>query len=94
MQGYFYQVKDGKLVNLIEKVESQVIVKVINGVFVSEMVVYLVKGQVKVYIMVFIDIICLYCQKLYVEVLDLIEQGIEVCYMVFLCQGLQLVGDK
>ena len=39
MQGYLYQVKDGKPVNLTEKAESQAIAKAINGVPASEMVV-------------------------------------------------------
>ena len=87
MQGYLYQVKDGKPVNLTEKAESQAIAKAINGVPASEMVVYPAKGQAKAHITVFTDTTCPYCQKLHAEVPDLTEQGIEVRYMAFPRQG-------
>ena len=94
MQGYLYQVKDGKPVNLTEKAESQAIAKAINGVPASEMVVYPAKGQAKAHITVFTDTTCPYCQKLQAEVPDLTEQGIEVRYMAFPRQGPQSAGDK
>lgn len=94
MQGYLYQVKDGKPVNLTEKAESQAIAKAINGVPASEMVVYPAKGQAKAHITVFTDTTCPYCQKLHAEVPDLTEQGIEVRYMAFPRQGPQSAGDK
>ena len=94
MQGYLYQVKDGKPVNLTEKAESQAIAKAINGVPASEMVVYPAKGRAKAHITVFTDTTRPYRQKLHAEVPDLTEQGIEVRYMAFPRQGPQSAGDK
>lgn len=51
------------------------------------MIVYKVKNE-KYLIIVFIDIICGYCCKLYCELDDFLEVGIIVKYLVFLRGGL------
>ncbi|MCP6133486.1 hypothetical protein NL393_30360, partial [Klebsiella pneumoniae] len=40
MQGYLFQIQDGKPVNLTEKTERQGVAKLINGIPAAEMVVY------------------------------------------------------
>ena len=94
MQGYLFQVKDGKPVNLTEKVERQAVAQTINAVPASQMVVFPAVGETKSHITVFTDTTCPYCQKLHGEVAQLNRMGIEVRYMAFPRQGLESPGDK
>jgi thiol:disulfide interchange protein DsbC len=94
MQGYLFQIKDGKPVNLTEKIERQAVAKSIAAVPTSDMVVYPAIGETKSHITVFTDTTCPYCQKLHDEVPALNKAGIEVRYMAFPRQGLQSPGDQ
>lgn len=87
LQGYLYQVKDGKAVNLTEREESRGVAKMLNAIPASEMVVFPAK-QPKTHITVFTDTDCGYCQKLHSEVPELNRLGVEVRYMAFPRQGL------
>ncbi len=88
MQGYLFQIQDGKPVNLTEKTERLGIAKLINGIPAAEMVVYPAKGETKSHITVFTDTTCPYCHKLHAEVPELNRRGIEVRYVAFPRQGL------
>ncbi|RWU25293.1 bifunctional protein-disulfide isomerase/oxidoreductase DsbC [Pseudomonas alkylphenolica] len=94
MQGYLYQIQDGKPVNLTEKTERQAIAKSINAIPAAEMVVYPAKGETKSHITVFTDTTCPYCHKLHAEVPELNRRGIEVRYVAFPRQGLGSPGDE
>ena len=94
VQGYLFQLKDGKPVNLTEKTERQGIAKLINGIPAAEMVVYPAKGETKSHITVFTDTTCPYCHKLHAEVPELNRRGIEVRYVAFPRQGLGSSGDQ
>ncbi|MBJ9976073.1 DsbC family protein [Pseudomonas sp. S75] len=94
MQGYLYQLKDGKPVNLTEKTERQGIAKLINGIPKAEMVIYPAKGETRSHITVFTDTTCPYCHKLHAEVPELNKRGIEVRYVAFPRQGLGSPGDE
>ena len=94
MQGYLFQIQDGKPVNLTEKTERQGIAKLINGIPAAEMVVYPAKGETKSHITVFTDTTCPYCHKLHEEVPELNKMGIEVRYVAFPRQGLGSAGDQ
>ena len=86
MQGYLYQLKGGKPLNLTEKAESQAVAKTINGIPTSEMVIFAPK-EPKTHITVFTDTDCGYCQKLHSEVPELNRLGVEVRYVAFPRQG-------
>jgi thiol:disulfide interchange protein DsbC len=90
MQGYLFQIQDGKPVNLTEKTERQGIAKLINGIPAAEMVVYPAKGETKSHITVFTDTTCPY-SPLHAEV-PLNRRGIEVRYVAFPRQGLGFAG--
>ncbi|WP_213875086.1 bifunctional protein-disulfide isomerase/oxidoreductase DsbC [Pseudomonas sp. dw_358] len=94
MQGYLFQIKDGKPVNLTEKVERQSVAQTINGVPAAQMVIFPAVGETKSHITVFTDTTCPYCQKLHGEVAELNRMGIEVRYLAFPRQGLDSPGDK
>ena len=94
MQGYLFQIQDGKPVNLTEKTERQAISKTINAIPASEMVVYPAVGETKSHITVFTDTTCPYCHKLHAEVPELNKRGIEVRYVAFPRQGLGSPGDE
>jgi protein-disulfide isomerase len=94
VQGYLFQLKDGKPVNLTEKTERLGISKLINGIPVAETVVYPAKGETKSHITVFTDTTCPYCHKLHAEVPELNKRGIEVRYVAFPRQGLGSPGDE
>ncbi|MDF0730453.1 DsbC family protein [Pseudomonas entomophila] len=94
MQGYLYQMQDGKPVNLTEKAERLGIAKLINGIPAAEMVVYPAKGETKSHITVFTDTTCPYCHKLHAEIPELNKRGIEVRYVAFPRQGLGSPGDE
>ncbi|WP_017904970.1 DsbC family protein [Pseudomonas asplenii] len=94
MQGYLFQLKDGKPVNLTEKTERLGISKLINGIPVAETVVYPAVGETKSHITVFTDTTCPYCHKLHAEVPALNKMGIEVRYVAFPRQGLGSPGDQ
>ncbi|BBP75072.1 DsbC family protein [Pseudomonas gingeri NCPPB 3146 = LMG 5327] len=94
MQGYLFQLKDGKPVNLTEKTERLGISKLINGIPVAETVVYPAIGETKSHITVFTDTTCPYCHKLHAEVPALNKMGIEVRYVAFPRQGLGSPGDE
>ncbi|CAD5379933.1 protein disulfide isomerase II [Pseudomonas sp. OF001] len=89
MQGFLYQVKDGKAVNLTEQAESKAVAKEINAIPVKEMVVFPAdaKAAQKTHITVFTDTDCGYCQKLHSEVAELNRRGVEVRYVAFPRQG-------
>ncbi|SEQ07063.1 Thiol:disulfide interchange protein DsbC [Azotobacter beijerinckii] len=88
MQGYLYQFKDGKPLNLTEQAESQAVAKTINGIPASEMVIF-APQEPKTHITVFTDTDtdCGYCQKLHSEVPELNRLGVEVRYVAFPRQG-------
>jgi thiol:disulfide interchange protein DsbC len=94
MQGYLFQIQDGKPVNLTEKTERLAISKTINGIPAGEMVVYPAIGETKSHITVFTDTTCPYCHKLHAEVPALNKLGIEVRYVAFPRQGLGSPGDE
>lgn len=94
VQGYLFQIQDGKPVNLTEKAERVAIAKTINGIPAGEMVVYPAKGETKSHITVFTDTTCPYCHKLHAEVPELNKRGIEVRYVAFPRQGLGSPGDE
>jgi len=94
MQGYLFQLKDGKPVNLTEKAERLGVSKLINGIPVAETVVYPAIGETKSHITVFTDTTCPYCHKLHAEVPALNKMGIEVRYVAFPRQGLGSPGDE
>ena len=94
VQGYLFQIQDGKPVNLTEKAERVAIAKTINAIPASEMVVYPAKGETKSHITVFTDTTCPYCHKLHAEVPELNRRGIEVRYVAFPRQGLGSPGDQ
>jgi len=94
VQGYLFQIQDGKPVNLTEKAERVAIAKTINAIPASEMVVYPAKGETKSHITVFTDTTCPYCHKLHAEVPELNKRGIEVRYVAFPRQGLGASGDQ
>lgn len=87
MQGYLFQVKDGRAVNLTEREEIRGVAKTINAIPLEEMVVFASK-QPKTHITVFTDTDCGYCQKLHSEVAELNKLGIDVRYLAFPRQGL------
>ncbi len=94
VQGYLFQLKDGKPVNLTEKAERLGVSKLINGIPVAETVVYLAIGETKTHITVFTDTTCPYCYKLHAEVPALNKLGVEVRYVAFPRQGLGSPGDE
>ena len=93
LQGYLFQVKDGKPVNLTEAAESKGVVKLLDAIPASEMVVFAPK-QPKTHITVFTDTDCGYCQKLHSEVPELNRLGVEVRYLAFPRQGLESAAAK
>ncbi len=94
VQGYLFQLQDGKPVNLTEKTERAAIAQTINAIPAAEMVVYPAKGPAKSHITVFTDTTCPYCHKLHAEVPELNRLGIEVRYVAFPRQGLGSAGDE
>lgn len=93
LQGYLFQVKDGKAVNLTEIEESRAVAKQINAIPAKEMVVFAPKAP-KTHITVFTDTDCGYCQKLHSEVPELNRLGVEVRYVAFPRQGLNSPAAK
>ena len=91
IQGYLFQVKDGKAVNLTELEESRAVAKQINAIPAKEMVVFAPKAP-KTHITVFTDTDCGYCQKLHREVPELNRRGVDVRYMAFPRQGVGSQG--
>ena len=87
VQGYLFQLKDGKPVNLTEKAERLGVSKLINGIPVAETVVYPAIGETKTHITVFTDTTCPYCHKLHAEIPALNKLGVEVRYVAFPRQG-------
>lgn len=89
LQGFLFQVKDGKTVNLTEQAESKAVAKQINAIPAKEMVVFpaAAKAAQKTHITVFTDTDCGYCQKLHSEVAELNRRGVEVRYVAFPRQG-------
>lgn len=89
LQGFLFQVKDGKTVNLTEQAESKGVAKAINAIPAAEMVVFPADGKAekKTHITVFTDTDCGYCQKLHSEVPELNRRGVEVRYVAFPRQG-------
>ena len=94
VQGYLFQLKDGKPVNLTEKTERLGVAKLVNGIPVAETVVYPAIGETKTHITVFTDTTCPYCHKLHAEVPALNKMGVEVRYVAFPRQGLGSPGDE
>lgn len=94
MQGYLFQIQDGKPINLTEKAERVAIAKTINAIPAAEMVVYPAKGETKSHITVFTDTTCPYCHKMHAEIPELNKLGIEVRYLAFPRQGLGSSGDQ
>lgn len=93
LQGYLFQIKDGKAINLTEEHETKEIAKEINGIPAKEMVIFAAE-QTKTHITVFTDTDCGYCQKLHSEVPELNRLGVEVRYVAFPRQGLQSPAYK
>ncbi|MBD8616238.1 DsbC family protein [Pseudomonas putida] len=94
MQGYLFQIQNGKPVNLTEKTERLAIAKTINAIPVADTVVYPAVGETKSHITVFTDTTCPYCHKLHAEVPELNRMGVEVRYVAFPRQGLKSAGDE
>ncbi len=94
MQGYLFEVNDGKPVNLTEKAESEGIAKTINAIPKAEMVIYPAVGEAKTHITVFTDTTCPYCHKLHGEIAELNRRGVEVRYLAFPRQGPGSEGDQ
>lgn len=94
VQGYLFQIQDGKPVNLTEKTERQAIAKTINAIAPGEMVIYPAVGEARSHITVFTDTTCPYCHKLHEEVGQLNKLGVEVRYVAFPRQGLGSPGDQ
>lgn len=94
LQGFLFQVKDGKTVNLTEQAESKGVAKEINAIPQSEMVVFPAdeKAAKKAHITVFTDTDCGYCQKLHSEMAELNRRGVEVRYVAFPRQGIDSHG--
>ncbi|TPG65692.1 DsbC family protein [Pseudomonas arsenicoxydans] len=86
LQGYLFDFKDGKAVNLTEQIKNRAVAKELNAVPVSDMVVFSPEKP-KTHITVFTDPDCGFCQKLHEEVPALNKAGIEVRYMAFPRQG-------
>ncbi len=86
LQGYLFQVKDGRAINLTEQHESRAIAKTIDAIPLSEMVVFS-PAEPKTHITVFTDTDCGYCQKLHSEMAELNRLGVEVRYVAFPRQG-------
>jgi thiol:disulfide interchange protein DsbC len=93
LQGYLFQVKDGKPVNLTEAAESRGVAKLMDAIPVPEMVVFAGKDP-KTHITVFTDSDCGYCQKLHSEVPELNRLGVEVRYLAFPRQGMDSEAAK
>ncbi|MFZ3152712.1 bifunctional protein-disulfide isomerase/oxidoreductase DsbC [Pseudomonas sp.] len=93
LQGYLFQVKDGKPVNLTEAAENRGVAKLMDAIPTAEMVVFAPK-QPKTHITVFTDTDCGYCQKLHSEVPELNRLGVEVRYLAFPRQGLESAAAK
>lgn len=93
MQGYLFQVREGKAVNLTEQAESRAVAETINALPTSEMVVFAGK-EPKTHITVFTDTDCGYCQKLHSEVAELNRLGVEVRYLAFPRQGVKSPAYK
>lgn len=93
LQGYLFQIKEGQALNLTEQEESRGVVKTLNAIPASEMVVFAGK-QPKTHITVFTDTDCGYCQKLHSEVPELNRLGVEVRYLAFPRQGLNAPAAK
>jgi len=91
LQGFLFQVKDGKTVNLTEQAESKAVARQINAIPAAEMVVFPAKDA-KTHITVFTDTDCGYCQKLHSEVPELNRRGVEVRYVAFPRQGVDSHG--
>ena len=89
LQGFLFQVSDGKTVNLTEQAESRAVAREIAAVPGAEMVVFPADPQVgtKTHVTVFTDADCGYCQKLHSEVPELNRRGVEVRYLAFPRQG-------
>ncbi|KQQ66450.1 protein-disulfide isomerase [Pseudomonas sp. Leaf127] len=94
VQGYLFQIQNGKPVNLTEKTERLAIAKTINGIATADMVIYPAVGETKSHITVFTDTTCPYCHKLHEEVGQLNKLGVEVRYVAFPRQGLGSPGDQ
>ena len=94
VQGYLFQIQNGKPVNLTEKTERLAIAKTINAIPVADTVVYPAVGETKSHITVFTDTTCPYCHKLHEEVGQLNKLGVEVRYVAFPRQGLGSPGDQ
>jgi thiol:disulfide interchange protein DsbC len=93
LQGYLFQVKDGKPVNLTEAAESSGVAKLMDAIPAAEMVVFAGK-EPKTHITVFTDTDCGYCQKLHSEVPELNRLGVEVRYLAFPRQGMESEAAK
>jgi thiol:disulfide interchange protein DsbC len=93
LQGYLFQITDGKAVNLTEQHETKEIAKEINNIPAKEMVIFAAQ-EAKTHITVFTDTDCGYCQKLHSEVPELNHLGVEVRYVAFPRQGLQSPAYK
>ena len=94
VQGYLFQLRDGKPVKKKKKTERLGISKLINGIPVAETVVYPAIGETKTHITVFTDTTCPYCHKLHAEIPALNKAGVEVRYVAFPRQGLGSPGDE
>jgi thiol:disulfide interchange protein DsbC len=93
LQGYLFQVKDGKPVNLTEAAESSGVAKLMDAIPAAEMVVFAGK-EPQTHITVFTDTDCGYCQKLHSEVPELNRLGVEVRYLAFPRQGMESEAAK
>lgn len=86
MQGYLFQLQDGKAINLTQAHEARSVAKLVNGIDRKDMVIFSPTAP-KTHITVFTDTDCGYCQKLHSEVPELNRLGVEVRYVAFPRQG-------
>lgn len=87
VQGYLFQMQNGKPVNLTEQHETKATAALLSKIPAEEMVIFPAKGETKAHITVFTDTDCGYCQKLHSEVPELNRRGVEVRYLAFPRQG-------
>lgn len=72
-----------KQVNMTEQRRASLRLDLLDEVEEGQMVVYEPKGEVRHTVTVFTDTSCPYCRKLHKEVPELVENGVEVRYILY-----------
>jgi thiol:disulfide interchange protein DsbC len=94
LQGDLHAMRNDEVVNVTEEKRSIERRELIDGLNVSDMIVFSPEGETEDYITVFTDISCGYCQKLHREVEQLNNYGIEVRYLAYPRAGMGSEGAK